>query len=298
MNTNGDTIAREAGSVTLPPWVRGVIRFCRQRPLGAIGGVLIIIMALTALLADVIAPYDPLMTNYTATLRPPSLKYWMGTDAYGRDVLSRVIYGSRTAMLVGFSTSFFGATLGALLGVTCAYFGGKTDIIVQRLVEILISFPLIILALAVVTVMGSGVLNVILAIAVPLVPRCAVVIRSSALAIREMPYIDAARASGFGHLRIILRHILPNVMAPYLILMTTYLGGAILVEASLSFLGMGVTEPTPTWGLMLKGAAVNFAEKAPWMAIFPGLAISTVVFGFNIFGDSLRDELDPKLRRA
>ena len=275
-----------------------VFRFVRQRPLGAVGGGIVIIMILTALLAELIAPYDPLFTDYAAMLFSPSSQHWLGTDAYGRDVLSRIIYGSRTALLVGFSTSFFGATLGAILGVVCAYFGGKTDLIVQRFIEILLSLPLIILALAVVSVLGTGIENVILAIAIPMVPRCAQVIRSSALSIREMPYVDAARACGFSHSRIIFRHILPNVAAPYLILLTAFLGQAILVEASLSFLGMGVAEPTPAWGLMLKGAAVEFAERAPWMAIFPGLAISAGVFGFNMFGDSLRDELDPKLRRG
>jgi peptide/nickel transport system permease protein len=231
-------------------------------------------------------------------LLPPGGKYLLGTDLYGRDILSRIIYGSRTALLVGFSSSFFGATLGAIIGVVCAYFGRKVDLIVQRFVEILLSLPLIVLALAVISILGSGIENVILAITVPMIPRCAQVIRSSALSIREMPYVDAARAMGFTHLRIIFRHILPNVVAPYLILLTAFLGQAILVEASLSFLGMGVAEPIPAWGLMLKGAAAQFAESAPWMAIFPGLAISAAVFGFNIFGDSLRDELDPKLRKA
>ncbi len=273
-----------------------VLRFCRQRPLGAFGGLVFVIMAMTALLADFISPYNPLLTDYGAMLRPPSLEHWMGTDAFGRDILSRIIYGARTALLVGFSASFFGATLGALIGVICAYFGGKTDVIIQRFMEMLLSFPMIVLALAMMAVLGTGVLNVIVAIVIPLVPRSAQVIRSSALSIRNLPYVDAARACGFGHLRIMFRHILPNVAAPYLILLTAYLGGAILTEASLSFLGVGVAEPTPAWGLMLRGAAVTFAESAPWMAIFPGLAISAAVFAFNIFGDSLRDELDPKLR--
>jgi peptide/nickel transport system permease protein len=275
-----------------------VLRFCRQRPLGAFGGLVFVIMVMTALLADFISPYNPLLTDYAAQLRPPSLEHWMGTDAFGRDILSRIIYGARTALLVGFSASFVGATLGALIGVTCAYFGGKTDVIVQRFIEMLLSFPMIVLALAMMAVLGTGVLNVIVAIVIPLVPRSAQVIRSSALSIRNLPYVDAARACGFGHPRIMFRHILPNVAAPYLILLTAYLGGAILTEASLSFLGVGVAEPTAAWGLMLRGAAVTFAESAPWMAIFPGLAISAAVFAFNIFGDSLRDELDPKLRTS
>ena len=193
---------------------------------------------------------------------------------------------------------FIGATLGAVIGVTSAYFGGKVDLFVQRIMEVFMAFPLIVMALVVIAVLGTGTLKIIVSIAIPLVPRCALVLRSRALSVREMPYIDAARACGFGHLRIILRHMMPNVMSPFLILLTAYLGGAILVEASLSYLGMGVAEPTAAWGLMLKGAAVEFAESAPWIAIFPGLAISIVVFGFNVFGDSLRDELDPKLRRV
>ncbi len=277
---------------------RRVIRFCRQRPLGAFGGFIFLVMVFMAVLAGWIAPYDPLVNDYKAMLSPPSIHHLMGTDSHGRDVLSRIIYGSRTALLVGFSSSFCGVALGAIIGVICAYFGGRTDVIVQRFMEILLSFPLIVMALAMMAVLGTGILNVIVAITIPMVPRSAQVIRSCALSIRSMPYVDAARASGFGHTRIMFRHILPNVMAPFLILVTAYLGGAILTEASLSFLGVGVAEPTAAWGLMLKGAAVTFAESAPWMAIFPGLAISAAVFAFNIFGDSLRDELDPKLRTS
>jgi peptide/nickel transport system permease protein len=301
MNRNADTfgeaIALKGASTVLSGWFKRVILFSRKRPLGAIGGAVILIMVFSAILADLIAPYDALLVDYGAILLRPSASHLLGTDTYGRDVLSRIIYGSRTALLVGFSTSFFGATLGAIIGIGCAYFGGKTDLVVQRFVEIFLALPLIILALAMVSVLGTGIENVILAITIPMVPRCAQVIRSSALSLREMPYIDAARASGFSHARIIFRHMLPNVAAPYLIMLTAFLGQAILVEASLSFLGMGVAEPTPAWGLMLKGAAVEYAERAPWMAIFPGLAISAAVFGFNIFGDSLRDELDPKLRK-
>lgn len=277
-------------------WRRAVRDFIRRRPLGAIGAAIVVLNLVVALGADVLAPYDPLGTDYAAMLARPSASHWLGTDAFGRDVLSRLIYGSRTAMLVGFACAFFGATLGAIIGVASAYFGRKIDLIVQRIMDIFLSFPLIILALAVVSILGTGVLNVIMAITVPMIPRAALVTRSSALSIREMPYVDAARAAGFKHGRIILRHMLPNVMAPYLIMLTAFLGQAILLEASLSFLGLGVAEPTPAWGLMLRGAAVQFAETAPWMAIFPGLAISLAVFAFNLFGDSLRDALDPRLR--
>ncbi len=272
------------------------MRFARRRPLGAAGAAIIVVMLMAAALADLISPYDPLTTDYAGMLQAPSAAHWFGTDSYGRDVLSRVIYGSRTALLVGFCASFFGATLGAIIGVASAYFGRKTDLIVQRFMDLLLSFPLIVLALVVVAVLGTGVVNVILAIMVPMIPRSALVARSSALSLRQTPFIDAARALGFGHSRIIFRHMLPNIMAPYLIMLTAFLGQAILLEASLSFLGLGVAEPVPAWGLMLSGAAVEFAERAPWMGIFPGIAISLSVFAFNLFGDSLRDALDPKLR--
>jgi peptide/nickel transport system permease protein len=277
-------------------WRGAVVDFARRRPLGALGAVVILLMVVVAATAELLAPFDPLMTDYAAMLSAPDAKHWLGTDAFGRDVLSRLFYGSRTALMVGLGASLLGGTIGAVIGVASAYFGGRIDLVVQRIMDILISFPLIILALAVVAILGTGVVNVILAIAVPMVPRCARVVRSSALAVREMPYVDAARAAGFGHSRIILRHMLPNVMAPYLIMLTAFLGQAILLEASLSFLGLGVAEPTAAWGLMLRGAAVQFAETAPWMAVFPGLAITLAVFGFNLFGDSLRDALDPRLR--
>lgn len=280
----------------LTAWLYAVFRFTRQRPLGAVGAAIIIVMILAALLADFIAPFDPLANDYGAMLQAPSPNHWFGTDSFGRDVLSRIIYGSRTALWVGFASAFLGATLGALIGVGSAYFGGRTDLILQRFMDLLISFPLIILALVVVAVLGAGATNVILAIMIPMLPRCALVVRSSALALREMPFVEAARALGFGPARIILRHMLPNVMAPYLIMVTAFLGQAILLEASLSFLGLGVAEPQAAWGLMLRGAAVDFAERAPWMAIYPGIAISLSVFAFNLFGDSLRDALDPKLR--
>ena len=297
------TVARTAEAVIEVPevesgqgWLAAVVQFCRERPLGAIGAAVVIVNLVVAAAANVMAPYDPVATDYAAMLAAPSRAHWLGTDAFGRDVLSRIIFGSRTAMLVGFACAMVGATAGTIIGVSSAYFGGKVDLLIQRVLDIFLAFPLIILALAVVSILGTGILNVIVAITVPMIPRAALVARSSALAIREMPYVDAARAAGFRHGRIILRHMLPNVMAPYLIMLTAFLGQAILLEASLSFLGLGVSEPTPAWGLMLRGAAVQFAETAPWMAIFPGLAISLAVFAFNLFGDSLRDALDPRLR--
>jgi peptide/nickel transport system permease protein len=276
--------------------LQAVREFARQQPLGAVGAGIIAVMLLVGLAAPLLAPYDPVAVDFGAMLARPSAAHWLGTDSFGRDVLSRLIYGSRTALIVGFGAALLGATAGAILGVGSAYFGGRVDLYLQRGMDVLLCFPLIILALAIVAMLGNNVPNLILAITIPMVPRCALVIRASALSIREMPYVDAARAAGFRHGRIMLRHMLPNVMAPYLIMVTSFLGQAILLEASLSFLGLGVQEPTAAWGLMLRGAAVEFAETAPWMAVFPGLAISLSVFAFNLFGDSLRDALDPRLR--
>jgi len=278
-----------------------VISFIAYQPLGALGLAVIILMCFAAAFANLVAPYDPLQVDYGAMLAAPSWQHPFGTDSFGRDVLSRIIYGARTALAVGFLSSILGSTIGAVIGVTSAYFGGRTDMIIQRLMDILLSFPIIVLALTVAAVLGKEVyfgidINLIIAIGLPMMPKVARVVRSSALAIRELPYIDAARAAGFSHARIIFRHIVPNVTAPYLIMLTAFVAQAILLEASLSFLGMGVTEPTPAWGLMLSGAAADFYQQAPWMIIFPGLAISLAVFAFNLFGDSLRDWLDPRIK--
>jgi peptide/nickel transport system permease protein len=274
-----------------------LLGFLRRELLGTFGLVLVLLMAATGLSAELIAPYSPTANDFAAMMEAPSWAHPLGTDQFGRDLLSRIIFGARTAMLVGLSSALVGGILGLVLGVGSAYFGGKTDLVLQRACDVLMAFPLIILALAVVAIFGTGVQNVIIAITVPLVPRCARVVRSSALAIREVAYVDAARALGFGHTRIILCHMVPNVMAPFLIMVTAFVGQAVLAEASLSYLGLGVQEPVPAWGLMLQGGAEDFAQTAPWIAIFPGLAIVLSVLGINLFGDALRDTLDPKLRR-
>ena len=271
-------------------------RFLRRYPIGAAGALVVAAMALVAVLAGSVAPYDPVAIDFTAMFAAPSSRHWFGTDAFGRDVLRRIVYGARTALLVGFAASLSGATLGAVVGVVSAYFGGTTDLIIQRVADIVLSFPIIILALAIVAILGGGTLNLILAIALSFVPRIELVIRASALAVRETTYVEAARAIGARPGRIIFRHMVPNVAAPYLVMLTVFLGQAILLEASLSFLGLGVNEPTPAWGLMLSGAAVDFVARAPWMAIFPGLAITATVLAFNVLGDALRDTLDPRLR--
>jgi peptide/nickel transport system permease protein len=273
-----------------------VLGFVRHEPLGTIGVLIVAIVAVAGIGADWIAPYPPTANDFAAMTEAPSWAHLLGTDQFGRDQLSRIIFGARTALIVGLSTAALGGFSGLVLGVASAYFGGRLDLYVQRVLDVLMAFPLIIMALAVVAVFGSGVENVIIAIAIPLIPRCARVVRSSALAIREVPYVDAARACGFGHSRIILRHMVPNVVAPFLIMLTAFVGQAILTEAALSYLGLGVQEPVPAWGLMLQGGAEEYATTAPWIAIFPGLAIMLTVFGVNIFGDALRDVLDPKLR--
>ena len=278
-----------------------VLQFVVQQPLGAAGLLFIVLMGICAVFAPWVAPYDPLMVDYGAMLARPSGEHVLGTDSFGRDVLSRIIYGARTALAVGFLASFLGSTIGAVIGVASAYFGGKVDMAIQGIMDVLLSFPIIVLAITIVAVLGKHVVlgidvNLIFAIGLTMVPRVERVARASALAIRELPYIDAARAAGYSNTRIIFRHIIPNVVAPYLIMLTAFVAQAILAEASLSFLGLGVTEPTASWGLMLSGAAADFYQQAPWMIVFPGVAISLAVFAFNLFGDSLRDWLDPKIK--
>jgi peptide/nickel transport system permease protein len=293
-----------AATVEAPPALRTrnpILDFCRQQPLGVVTLAAILIMMFAGIFAELVAPYDPLAIDFVNILKGPSWEHICGTDAFGRDIFSRIIYGARTALVIGFLSSFIGSTLGAALGAASAYFGGWVDTAIQRFVDILLSFPLIVLALVVVAVLGKttvlGVdINLIFAIAIPILPRVARVVRAAAFSVRAMPYIDAARAAGYSPTRIICRHMAPNLVAPYLIMLTAHIAQAILLEASLSFLGLGVTEPTAAWGLMLSGNASDFFREAPWMIFFPGLAISLAVFAFSLFGDALRDWLDPKFK--
>ena len=297
VTTTAPTISADELGPMRSSGTRRVLAFLRREPLGTVGIVLALMIGVTGTFAELIAPYNPTANDFASMMEAPGWAHPLGTDQFGRDLLSRIIYGARTAMIVGLSSALVGGTCGLVLGVGSAYFGGRTDLFLQRLFDVLMAFPLIILALAVVAIFGTGVENVIIAITIPLIPRCARVVRSSALAIRETPYVDAARALGFGHIRIILFHMAPNVMAPFLIMVTAFVGQAILAEASLSYLGLGVQEPVPAWGLMLQGGAEEFATSAPWIAIFPGVAIVLSVLGINLFGDALRDTLDPKLRK-
>ena len=286
---------------TLPKRPNALWQFIKTQPLGLVGFLTITLYVVCAFGANWISPFDPEAIDFSAMLASPGAEHWFGTDQYGRDVFSRIVYGSRTALAVGIISAVAGCTLGALLGAASGYFGGRIDNAIQRLVDIMLSFPIIVLAMVVVAVLGKrqwlGIdFNLIAAITLPILPRMERVARASTLSIVAMPFIDAARAAGFGHTRIILRHITPNIVAPYLILVSASMAQAILLEASLSFLGLGVTEPTPAWGLMLSGASADFYQTAPWMIVFPGLAITLAVFAFNLFGDSLRDWLDPKLK--
>jgi len=278
------------------PISEAIMKMARKQPVGVAGLAVVILMILAAIFAPWLTAYDPVANSYEFILTAPNADFLLGTDQFGRDILTRIIYGARTALFVGFTCALVGAVAGLVLGVASAYFGGLFDLIFQRVMDVFMAFPLIILALAVVATLGTGTQNVIIAITIPFIPQCARVVRSNALSIREIPYVDAARALGFGHMRIIMRHMAPNVMAPFLILFTAFVGQAILLEASLSYLGLGVQEPTPAWGLMLQGGAEEYAESAPWVAIWPGVAISLAVFGFNLFGDAVRDTLDPRLR--
>ena len=235
---------------------RGVLgvtlAFLRRQPVGAIGMFLVLVFGLAGIFADWVAPYSPTSNDFASMTEPPSLSHWLGTDQLGRDLLSRILFGARTAFIVGMTSAVVGGFSGLVIGVGSAYFGGQIDLWLQRLLDIVMAFPLIIMALAVVSIFGTGVHNVIVAITIPLIPRCARIVRSSALAIREVPYVDAARALGYGHTRIILRHMVPNVMGPFLVIITAFVGQAILAEAALSYLGLGVQEPVPAWGLMLQ----------------------------------------------
>lgn len=271
--------------------------FVRRKPLGALGGFLIILMIVVAILAPVLATHDPYKINSAVILIGPNNEYLLGTDEYGRDLLSRIIWGSRISLYVGLLAVGLGTTTGASLGLISGYYRGKIDFIIQRVMDSLMAFPMLVLALAIVAALGQSTFNVIMALAVVIMPTASRVIRSSSLTIREMAYIESAHTLGCRNLRIVICHVLPNCIAPYIILVTAGLGQAILVEASLSFLGLGTPPPEPSWGAMLSGAAQRFVQRAPWMVVFPGMAITLAVFGFNFLGDALRDVLDPRLRR-
>ena len=268
----------------------------RRHPLGAIGAAIMVLFVFAALFADLITAYDPLAVNASLSLAPPSAAHWLGADSFGRDVYSRIVYGARISLAVGIGSTLLGSVIGVVIGLTSGYLGGWVDLVTQRVVDILQALPLLVLALVMAAALGPSLENTVVAIAIPLVPYVARVIRGNTLALRELPFVEAAQAIGMSEWRIAIRHILPNTLAPLIVLATAQLGSAILTEASLSFLGLGIPEPHPSWGRMLSESAAEYVRTAPWLVIFPGLAISLVVFGTNLLGDAVRDILDPRQR--
>lgn len=265
-------------------------------PLGAVGAAIMLVFVFAAAFADFITFYDPITTNSAAALLPPGPGHVLGADAMGRDIYSRIIFGARISLAVGVGSTLLGSVIGVAMGLASGYLGGWVDLVIQRIVDVLQAVPLLVLALVMAAALGPALDNTILAIAIPLIPYTARVIRSNTLALREQPFVEAARAVGMSEFRIAVRHVLPNTLAPLIVIATAQLGAAILTEASLSFLGLGVPEPHPSWGRMLSESAAEYVRVAPWLVIFPGVAISLAVFGTNLFGDALRDILDPRLR--
>ena len=287
----GTTIAEYTARV-----LRGLRRFAGKQPVGTASGVVLAVIILVAIASPVIAPYNPIEGHFTAINEPPDSEYLLGTDRVGRDVLSRVIYGARISLLVAFVAVIVGDALGAMWGIASGYLGGRFDIYSQRIVELLLSFPTLILAMVLLLGLGAGVFTVIVAIAITRIPLSVRVIRSVSLSVKENAYVEAARAIGASDLRVMALHIAPQCFAPWLVLVTAQLGGVIVLEASLGFLGVGVPAPTATWGNMLGGAVAATLKPEWWLVIFPGVAITITVLAFNLFGDSIRDALDPKLR--
>lgn len=296
--------AVELKEAEAPPWPARVTwalwqhlsSFVKRKPLGAMGAVVLLVFVGVAVLAPVLATHDPDLNNYRARVKPPSAQHWFGTDNFGRDIYSRVVYGARISMYVGILATLLGTLVGALAGLCSGFFGGRVDQAVQRIADVMFTIPPLVLAMAIVTMLGPSLFNVTVAIAIPRMPNTNRVIRSAVLAIKESTFVEASRAVGSTNWHVMWRHLLPNIMAPYIVVATASLGGAILVEASLSFLGLGVPPPVPSWGRMLSLEGMRYFETAPWMAFAPGVFISAAVFGANLYGDALRDALDPKLR--
>jgi len=290
-----DAALARAGAHVSGFWGRAAY-LARRYPLGAIGALIVVLFVATAAFADVIAPVDPTATNAKYSLAHPGSMFWLGADFMGRDMYSRIVHGARISLAVGAGAMGLGAIVGITVGLSSGYLGGWFDLILQRLLDIMQALPLLVMAIVMAASLGPSMRNTIIAIAIPLVPTVARVVRSSTLSLREQPFVEAARAVGMGELRIAVRHVLPNTLAPLIVLSTAQLGSAILVEAALSFLGLGIPEPHPSWGRMLSESAAEYVRTAPWLVIFPGVAISLTVFGTNLLGDALRDILDPRQR--
>jgi peptide/nickel transport system permease protein len=277
---------------------QGLRTFVRRSPLSAFWGCIAAAIVFMAVAAPYLAPYEPLKSDFRRMSKPPDARNYFGTDQIGRDTFSRVIHGSRASLTVGFAAVLLGTTLGALWGLASGYLGGRFDILSQRMIEFMQSFPDLILAMAIAMALGAGTGTVIVAIAITRVPFGGRVIRSVVLSLKEMSYVEAARGVGASNMRVMLRHILPQCVAPYLILATTHLGVAIIIEASLGFLGVGIPPPNPTWGNMLSDALNSGLVPPWWLVLFPGAAITLTVLAFNLLGDGIRDMLDPRLRGA
>ncbi len=294
------TDTREDQRTSVMAWLN---TFARKQPLGVIGGLILIFIVLLAFLAPVISPFDPYAVHVTYKYAAPGTvlestgqRFWLGADQLGRDTLSRLVYGARISLYVSLISVGIGVTLGALIGIMSAYFGGKVDLLAQRLVDTVMAFPAIILALAVVSVFGAALRNFILSLIIFLTPAAARVVRAQALSVKEMDYVLAARAMGANTWRMIFYHMVPNCAAPYIVFATANLGFAVVVEAALSFLGVGTPPDVPSWGGMLSITGQKYVEVSPWLVLFPSLAVSVAVFGFNLLGDALRDALDPRLK--
>jgi peptide/nickel transport system permease protein len=292
---NYDNELRRAGAKATHGWRR--LAFLAQRHiLGTVGLAIMALFVFAAIFADLICRYDPLTVDSAHALARPDWQHWMGTDSFGRDVWARIINGARISLAVGIGSTALGASIGVIVGLTSGYLSGWVDLLFQRVTDILQALPLLVLALVMTAALGPSLPNVIIAIAIPLIPTVARVIRANTLALREQPFVEAAKSIGMSEMRIALRHVLPNTLAPLIVLATAQLGSTILTEASLSFLGLGIPEPYPSWGRMLSESAAEYVRTAPWLVIFPGIAISLAVFGTNLFGDALRDILDPRQR--
>ena len=289
------TAARVTRALPVRVW-KVVAGFFVRKPLGAVGASIICLMILVALLAPVVTYVGPNVMSFANVLEAPSAAYWLGTDDFGRDLWSRIVYGARISLYVGVMSVIFGNFGGAAIGVISAFYGGKVDAFLQRIMDALMCIPTLVLALAIMSALGQSLNNVVLAIGVTQIPRANRIVRSAALSVKEAEYVLAARSIGAKDVRIMLQHVMPQCVAPWLIIATAALGTAIVTEASLSFLGLGVPPPAPSWGGMLAGRARQYYAVAPWLAIWPGLAISLAVYGFNLFGDAIRDVLDPRLR--
>ena len=287
-------VARERGAAS--KIASGIVRFIKRKPLGAGALFLVLLVAVLSFAAPLVAPYDQFQVDTRHELEGYGSRHWLGTDQLGRDLMSRMFYGARISMAISVGAVALGSTVGFTWGLMSGYFGGKLDLLSQRVIDANQSIPSLILAMALVAGLGPSIVNLIIAISVPFVSGMSRVTRSQVLSLRERPFVDAAKALGATDLRIIIRHVAPNCVAPYLVLVTAELGGAILTESSLSFLGLGTTEPHASLGSMLSGTGQSFFLIAPWMAIWPGIALSILVFGVNLFGDALRDVLDPRLR--